>query len=252
MALATAAEEADVTTGNSNDIAFVGDPHGDYSPVRKLVSARAPAAAIFLGDMDLEVPFDQQAAPLLKAGIDVWYVHGNHDTDREHWHDNLFETELGRSRNLTGRVVEIAGVRVAGLGGVFREKVWHPKGGDGEPRFRTRQDFMAANMRSAWRGGLPRGQRSSIFWEDVEALADEKADVLVTHEAPSCHRYGFKEIDFLAQMLGVTTIVHGHHHESYVSRLPSGIEVIGLNKAEILKVSSEDLRRSGWRASAAE
>lgn len=229
----------------NRQIAFVGDPHGDYSPVRGLASAR-PAAAIFLGDMDLERPFSAETKPLSDAGVEILYVHGNHDTDREHWHDNLFETDLGRTSNLTGRVAEVSGVRIAGLGGVFREQVWHPRNGDGEPRFRSREAFMAANSRSAWRGGLPRGQRSAIFWEDIEAFDGLSADVLVTHEAPSCHRYGFKEIDFAAEMLGVKAIVHGHHHESYVGRLASGVEVVGLNKAEVLLVSAADLVEQGW------
>lgn len=226
-------------------LAFVGDPHGNYSPVPGVASAR-PAAAVFLGDMDLERPFGDEVAPLVRAGVEVLYIHGNHDTDRENWHDNLFETALGRTANLTGRVVEVAGVRVAGLGGVFREKVWHPKNGDGEPRFRTRSDFMAANPTSGWRGGLPRGHRSTVFWEDIEAFDGRTADVLVTHEAPSCHRYGFKEIDFLAEMLGVNAVIHGHHHESRVGRLPSGIEVVGLDKAEVLNVPTDELLVAGW------
>lgn len=222
-------------------IAIIGDPHGDYSCLRRLLEAGAPSAAVFLGDMDLEVPFDDEVRPLTKAGTAVRYIHGNHDTDREEWHDNLFCTPLGVSGNLTGRVEEIAGLRVAGLGGVFREKIWHPKNGEGIPRFRTRQEFIDANRRSLWREGLPRGQRSSIFPEDVEALADETADVLVTHEAPSCHRYGFAEIDLVAEVLGVRLVVHGHHHESYEAKLPSGIRVVGLAKGEILRLSPETL-----------
>lgn len=223
------------------DIAFVGDPHGDYSCIARMMSCGAPSSAVFLGDMDLEVPFDEQARPLLSAGSDVRYIHGNHDTDREEWHDNLFCSQLGAKANLNGRVAELSGLRVAGLGGVFREKVWHPRNGDGEPRFRTRQEFIDANRRSLWRGGLPRGQRSTIFWEDIEALADERADVLVTHEAPSCHRYGFGEIDFLAEVLGARLVVHGHHHESYEARLPSGIRVVGLSKGEVLRITPDGL-----------
>lgn len=222
-------------------IAIVGDPHGDYSCLGRLLGGGTPSAAVFLGDMDLEIPFDEQVRPLLSAGVDVRYIHGNHDTDREEWHDNLFCSPLGVSGNLTGRVEEIAGLRIAGLGGVFRDRVWHPKNGDGEPRFRTRKEFIDANRRSLWRDGLPRGQRSTIFWEDFEALADERADVLVTHEAPSCHRYGFSEIDFIAEVLGAKLIVHGHHHESYEAALPSGIRVVGLAKGEVLRVSKEDI-----------
>lgn len=39
------------------------------------------------------------------------------------------------------------------------------------------------------------------------------ADILVTHEAPSCHPYGFTAIDKLARALGVTRLFHGHHHD---------------------------------------
>lgn len=236
--------------GTSKDIAFVGDPHGDYSPVRLLLSGSAPSAVVFLGDMDLEQPFDAQVKPLTDAGSDVWYVHGNHDTDREHWHDNLFEAKLGR-KNLTGRVAEIGGVRVAGLGGVFRQKVWHPKNGAGVPLYRTRGEFLRAHGTAKWRGGLPLGHRSTIFPEDIELLADLRADVLVTHEAPSCHRYGFEEIDLVAEAMGVHTIVHGHHHESCAGVLPSGIRVVGLDKAEILRIRADGLAGAAWAASAA-
>ena len=48
---------------------------------------------------------------------------------RELDYDNLWGSELA-DRNLHGRVVEIAGYRVAGLGGIFRGKIWNPA----EPR----------------------------------------------------------------------------------------------------------------------
>jgi hypothetical protein len=36
-------------------------------------------------------------------------------------------------------VVEIAGLRVAGLGGVFRGRIWHPEDAGLQPRWRTRE-----------------------------------------------------------------------------------------------------------------
>jgi hypothetical protein len=41
-----------------------------------------------------------------------------------------------------------------------------------------------------------------------------RADILVTHEAPSCHRHGFDVIDQLACALRVKELFHGHHHET--------------------------------------
>jgi hypothetical protein len=56
--------------------------------------------------------------------------------------------------------------------------------------------------------------------------------VLVSHEAPSCHRHGFAVIDQMAAHAGARLIVHGHHHESYVATLTSGVAVRGLAVAE--------------------
>jgi len=45
-------------------------------------------------------------------------------------------------------------------------------------------------------------------------LAAQRADLLITHEAPSCHPHGFHAIDALARALGVQAAFHGHHHDS--------------------------------------
>jgi hypothetical protein len=44
-------------------------------------------------------------------------------------------------------------------------------------------------------------------------LADLRADVLICHEAPSCHPNGFEEIDLLAQSMKAKSVWHGHHHD---------------------------------------
>lgn len=230
----------------NDDIVFYGDPHGDYRNLKKIAKSK-PKAVIFLGDMDLDRSFDDECKVLTDEGIEVHYIHGNHDTDQVQWFDNLFESKLGKN-NLSCRVQEIAGVRVAGLGGVFRGRVWHPWDGSGEPKFKTRQEYMYANSRNQWRGGLPIGQRSTIFPEDVDKLSKMRADVLVTHEAPSCHTYGFDDLDLLAEMMGVKAIVHGHHHETYAGTLPCGIPVVGLDKAEIMRVPGKAFQDTFWPA----
>jgi hypothetical protein len=55
---------------------------------------------------------------------------------------------------------------------------------------------------------------SSIFPADFLRMASLQTDVLVTHEAPSCHPYGHAGIDHLARSMGAKLVIHGHHHDS--------------------------------------
>ena len=164
---------------------------------------------IILGDLSLSLPFEQTFAAIWDM-TQLWYIHGNHDTDQVRYYDNLFACP---ERNLHGRVVEIDGLKVAGLGGIFRGQVWYPPE---PPRYQTRADFIAhCGKGNLWRGGLPRKHRSSIFPEDIQCFDGLQADILVTHEAPIAHPHGFQAIDDLAQSLGATTIIHGHHHDPF-------------------------------------
>jgi predicted phosphodiesterase len=70
-------------------------------------------------------------------------------------------------------------------------------------------------------------------------LSGLEADILVTHKAPSAHRYGFVEIDELAELMGVQLIIHGHHHEQYAATTESGIKVVGLGGQDCLFVIQE-------------
>ena len=105
-------------------ILFCGDLHGQFGHVIEAVLVRQPAAVILLGDLQAQNPLEVELAPIL-GHTEIWFIHGNHDTDSDADHDNLFDSALA-DRNLHGRVVEIAGVRIAGLGGVFRGQVWSP------------------------------------------------------------------------------------------------------------------------------
>lgn len=194
----------------------------------------------FLGDVDLDQPLDFELTDLASSGSSIFFIHGSHDADRDARYDYLFGSTLA-SNNLTARVVNLDGVKVAGLGGVFHADVWHPQNAGGQQKFTTRQDYLAAHSRLAWRGGLPFRHRSTIFPEDFNALASLEADILVTHEAPSAHRYRHSEIDDLAEVLGVKTILHGHLHQDYRATLPNCINVIGLNKASVLITSFSEL-----------
>lgn len=70
----------------------------------------------------------------------------------------------------------------------------------------------------------------------------EKADILVCHEAPSCHPYGYSEIDELAQAMGVKMVVHGHHHDCLDYRLewPNlGFEAYGVAFRSVMALNGQ-------------
>ena len=164
-----------------------------------------------------------------------WII-GNKDAETETAFDNL-ATDYPEG-DIGGRVIEVDGLRIAGLGGVFKPRIWHPRADEPNgriepPSFSTRREFLdSLRPREHWRDGLPLWHRDLIFPEDFARLAQHRFDVLVTHEAPSCHRHGFAVIDRLAETAAARLIVHGHHHELYTAKLASGIDVRGLAVAE--------------------
>ncbi|MGN5143161.1 metallophosphoesterase family protein [Aeromonas caviae] len=205
-------------------ILFCGDPHGEFEHIIQHVQQSKPAAVIMLGDLCLSQSFEQTFYPILER-TEVWFIHGNHDTDEVRYHDHLFACS---ERNLHGRVTEIDGFKIAGLGGIFRSQIWYPPS---SPRYTTKKGFIAhCGKGNLWRGDMPRKHRSSIFPEDIQCFEGLKADILVTHEAPIAHPHGFLAIDELAQSLGATTIIHGHHHEpfSYDENAAFNIGIHGL------------------------
>ena len=212
-------------------ILMLGDVHGDIGHLRRAIESERPVAVIFLGDIESPVAFEKFVAELM-AMTEVWWIPGNHDTDSQDNYRNLYESALA-ARNLHGRVVDIAGVRVAGLGGVFRHQIWYPPG---DPSFLAYEDMVANKFRhqealnaaglaslkcrnpapeviQLLREGQLRKHQSSIFHADWCDLCGRQADILVTHEAPSCHPNGFREIDELARSMKVTFAFHGHHHD---------------------------------------
>lgn len=190
-------------------IFFCGDTHGNFGHIISAVQEYKPAAVVFLGDLQPRQPLEQELQVILGL-TEIWWIHGNHDTDSDADYDHLFGSGLA-DRNLHGRIVEIAGLRIAGLGGVFRGQVWMPPG---EVKHETPEAYTErCGKGNRWRGGLPRKHHSSIFPADYARLVGEHADILVTHEAPSSHPHGFDAIDELARNLGVDRLFHGHHHD---------------------------------------
>ena len=209
---------------NEPAIWFVGDPHGDFRQVLRLAAERRPGAVIFLGDLELPAPLEEVFDPMLRQGIIVRGIHGNHDADTEELWRRISEGPLAESFNLDGRVQEICGLRIAGLGGIFREKIWYPPE---DLVFKSYADFdrrlvpwwwteQQRGQKQQWAATQRLTHRGTIFPDIYERLARQEADVLVTHEAPGregMHPHGFVAIDELAELLGASRAFHGHHHE---------------------------------------
>lgn len=213
---------------------FFGDIHGEekgaFKYVENVVKAKEPNAIIFLGDLGAQKPLEQELAKVLNL-TDVYFIHGNHDSEDQNCYDNLFKSSLAH-KNLHGKVVDIDGKKIGGLGGVFRKEIWHPQINDGKD-FKNYQAYYASLLEQERVIQLKKTGKneevktltdpvllnkalthtSSIFYDDYWKLAEMECDVLVTHEAPSCHPYGFTEIDDLAKFMGASHTFHGHHHD---------------------------------------
>ena len=232
-------------------IVFIGDIHRQWQRVASGLDACAtsPTAAVLLGDIECDHPLDDVAAPLLDRGLPVFWIYGNHDNDGgpEMW-ANL--TEPARNPRTTagalnGRVVEIAGLRIAGLGGTFRPRIWQAPE---SPRVRRRADLpadlatMGAQWRDEHRAALAHSLGATAIWpEDYDRLASQRADILVTHEAPSSHPAGNAALDALARDMGARLIIHGHHHVNYRAVAPDGLRAMGVAAAWGLTETGEAL-----------
>ena len=201
----------------STEILFCGDVHGHLRHVVCEAMRLRPMAVVLLGDIETPRPLHVELAPIKDM---VWWIAGNHDTDRAASWSNLVDSELS-PRRLDGRVVTLAdGTRLAGLGGVFRKEVWTPPE---SPRFESYEAWLAS-LQHGWqkRESMFAAQRlkhrSTIFPADYYGLAAQTADVLVTHEAGVSNQHGFEAIDELASAMGVQASFHGHHHVSQAYR----------------------------------
>jgi predicted phosphodiesterase len=211
---------------------FCGDVHGDFRWLgRTLFNAaenELPKWIVLLGDVDCLKPLDEYLLPLRRnlPSVQVAYIPGNHDSDN---YDAFGYLKNSSALNLHGKVTELAGtgIRVAGLGGVFLGRVWYPP----DPPKLASQD--AAMMRGAfqYRGGQrPSPTYLTAIYPDVyDSLAKQQADILITHEAPSCHPNGFESIDVLALDMKVKRTLHGHHHDDLTATYRKTVEERGFD-----------------------
>lgn len=214
-----------------------GDPHGRFEHIVDAARRERPVAVILLGDLELNAPLDIVFGQICDHSPVLW-IPGNHDTEDEQAFDFLFNSELA-SNNLHGRVVDIGGMRIAGLGGVFRSKVWT----GAQATYGSPEEYVSkCGEGNLWRGGLPMRHRSTIFPSDVERLCNESADILITHEAPGEHKHGNIVLSELARELGVKAAFHGHHHESI--RYPDGVWH-GVGLGEIVRLAWSESSAGG-------
>lgn len=196
-------------------ILFCGDPHGHFEALFELARRLQPRAMVLLGD---NTPPDDATYPALDRLTDVYSIIGNHDGDRDEY---LYRYGylLDRGRDLSGRVLEIDGYRVAGLGGVFRGKlVWVPPN---TPRAHSRAELAAHTPRqNRFWGGPARKHWASLWYEDYQTLSRLHADILVSHEAPETLAKGFEALGELARRMKAKRYFHGHLHANYSCRLP--------------------------------
>ena len=201
---------------------FLGDTHGSFRHVVEHVleaerDDRLPQAIVFLGDQDCTRPLHVELEEI--AGLtEIFWIPGNHDSDDNAAWNNLFASEPSEA-NLHCRVADVAGFRIAGLGGVFRRRIWSPPD---PPAFQTYDAWREALTRRRptkdW--GLAetteeRRHKTSIFPDMVVSLGAQRAEILVSHEAPECRDdgRGLRAVGDLARRLGVRYAFHGHHHD---------------------------------------
>ncbi len=224
-------------TGNKQ-ILFAGDPHGNFAPLITAVKRFKPKAVVMLGDYDLKKPLDYYLEDIMDL-TEVWWIPGNHDFEDAQHYNNLFASRLAH-RGLHLKIVEIAGLRIAGLGGIFLGRVWYPPN---EPKWRSKQDFLTHNLSRYSRPELSLKYRSAIWHDEWASLKQQRADILVTHEAPRTHRHGFHAIDQLAQAMGVRKVFHGHLHEHYAAFIRRGIQVFGVGDGKVADLSGKDVNQ---------
>lgn len=233
---------------------FVGDVHGEFRYLAQtlLQAQPRPQWIVFVGDVDIaHKPFREILEPVHRFDpkLGVAFIHGNHDADsHEHWsmlHD------AGNAVALHGNVVNLSGILVAGLGGHFVQEVWMPPAwpicASKEAAISRRLFQYHGDHQSSPEYNAP------IYPDDLDSLAKKRADILVTHEAPSCHPRGFEVLDGLARSLKVARSFHGHHHDDQTAeyaehRSRLGFDAVALRCCQIKNGLGEEIFEGldGW------
>ncbi|MBK8814063.1 MAG: metallophosphoesterase [Methylococcaceae bacterium] len=212
----------------SKKILFAGDPHGNFRPLISAVKRFKPKAVVLLGDYDLDKPLEDLLHEIIGL-TEIWWIAGNHDFETPDKHRFLFHSSLANN-HLHLKVFDIAGIRIAGLSGIFLGRVWYPPK---TPKWTAKNHFINSQHPHTRHNELPLKYQSAIWHDEFHEMAKLKADILVTHEAPGSHKYGFSVIGELALAMGVKHIFHGHLHENYKKIIKQNIQVVGVANSAI-------------------
>jgi 3',5'-cyclic AMP phosphodiesterase CpdA len=154
-----------------------------------------------------DLPFDYLRYLMDSLDVPLVFVPGNHDPDLSGYRQSRTGLVLraglpatlpwpSGARNVDGRVIEVCGLRIAGLGGSLRYR-------EGPNQYSQRQQARRA-LRLALRAGWP--------WR-------HRVDLLLTHAPPRGygdgedlpHR-GFDALERLVRRLRPQLLLHGHIH----------------------------------------
>lgn len=219
----------------SPDILFCGDLHGQFEALRNIVNFRRPDALVLLGDMEAPDLIEN-----LIPDVEIYWIFGNHDMEKQAGLEAFTKSKFAKN-DLHGRVIDIKGVKIAGLGGEFNSAIWKPPE---EPKYNNLDEWIAANQFTDkfFAKHKMMHENASIFYDDYIRLMLEQADILVAHGAPSSHPYGYEVIDDLAVELGVSKVFHGDHHDSldYSSDTEKlGFETVGVGLRGVTSLTGE-------------
>jgi predicted phosphodiesterase len=223
---------------SSTKILFAGDPHGNFDPLIAAVHQHKPEAVVLLGDYDLNTPLENALQDIVGL-TEIWWIAGNHDFESPSKHHFLFHSALA-DKGLHLKVVDIAGIRIAGLGGIFLGRVWYPPK---PPKWTDKQQYLNAQSPHLRHSDLSLKYQCAIWHNEFHALAQMKADILVTHEAPGSHKHGFSVIGDLGSAMGVKHIFHGHLHENYAKFIKRNIQVFGVANASVCDLAGNTISR---------
>ncbi|MGH2789488.1 MAG: metallophosphoesterase family protein [Actinomycetota bacterium] len=166
-----------------------------------------------------DLPFDYLESLVTLAGVPLVYIPGNHDPDLKRRAQDISPADALRPfsfrskfdcpgpqgcTNIDGRVAEIAGLRIAGLGGSMRHNEGPNQYTQTEMHLRAAKLELKARVSAL---GAPKLNPRRGF------------DVLLTHSPPLgigddedlCHE-GFAAFHGLVARLSPRVLIHGHIH----------------------------------------
>jgi uncharacterized protein len=151
-----------------------------------------------------DLPFDYLDNLISRSNVPLLYVPGNHDPDLQrdvHMATMMTAEVLGPQGcdSVDVRIIDVAGLRVAGIGGSARYNTGSNQYSQGEMRLRALRLEMRLRWKRLWRGG--------------------GLDVLVTHAPPlgygdltdEAHR-GIAAFHRLVNTFQPRLLIHGHIH----------------------------------------